>query len=138
MLSCKIIVSNLSICFWTVKRKLHDQSLYFTGTKGYLEGNALEESSRHPDLLIFDLGCIVAATDNFSPINKLGQGGFGSVFKVQLQFIMTSFNVEILYIFLSFSNSIIVWVWMQENDLHKLRHKLLKNQMVALNSIALK
>ena len=85
MLNCKIIVSNLSICFWTVKRKLPNQSLYFTGTKGYLEGNELEESSRHPDLLIFDLGCIVAATDHFSPINKLGQGGFGSVFKVQLQ-----------------------------------------------------
>ncbi|XP_050288887.1 G-type lectin S-receptor-like serine/threonine-protein kinase RKS1 [Quercus robur] len=67
-----------------VKRKLPNQSLYFTGTKGYLEGNELEESSRHPDLLIFDLGCIVAATDHFSPINKLGQGGFGSVFKGQL------------------------------------------------------
>ena len=108
MLNCKIIVRNLSICFWTVKRKLHNQSLYFTGTKGYLEGNELEESGRHPDLLIFDLGCIVAATDNFSPINKLGQGGFGSVFKVKLQFIMASLNVDILHNFLSFSISIIV------------------------------
>ena len=108
MLNCKIIVSNLSICFWTGKRKLHHQSLYFTGTKGYLEGNELEESCRHPDLLIFDLGCIVAATDNFSPINKLGQGGFGSVFKVKLQFIMALLNVDILHIFLSFSISIIL------------------------------
>ncbi|XP_075666813.1 G-type lectin S-receptor-like serine/threonine-protein kinase At1g11410 isoform X5 [Castanea sativa] len=68
----------------TVKRKLHNQSLYFTGAMDYLEGNELEENSRHPDLLIFDLSCIVAATNNFSPINKLGEGGFGSVFKGQL------------------------------------------------------
>ena len=105
---------------------------------GYVEGNELEENSRHPDLFIFDLSCMVAATDNFSPINKLGQGGFGSVFKVNLQFIMALLNVDILHIFLSFSISIIVWVWMQENDLHKLRHKLLKDQIVALNSTALK
>jgi hypothetical protein len=34
--------------------------------------------------LQFDFGTIRAATDNFSEENKLGQGGFGSVYKVIL------------------------------------------------------
>ena len=87
---------------------MHNQSLNFASTRGSFEGHELEDGSTHPDLPIFDLSCIVAATENFSPTNKLGQGGFGSVFKVQSQFIMTSFKVHILHIFLSFSNSIIV------------------------------
>ncbi|KAF3958641.1 hypothetical protein CMV_016469 [Castanea mollissima] len=65
----------------TVKRKVHNQSLHITSTKGSFEGNELKDSGTHPDLLIFDLSCIVAATENFSPTNKLGQGGFGSVYK---------------------------------------------------------
>ena len=63
-------------------RKLHNQSLSFIGAKCSLEGNGLEDISRHPNLSTFNLSCIVSATDNFSPTNKLGQGGFGSVFKV--------------------------------------------------------
>lgn len=34
------------------------------------------------DLKIFDFQTIVAATNNFSLINKLGDGGFGPVYKV--------------------------------------------------------
>ncbi|XP_035547505.1 G-type lectin S-receptor-like serine/threonine-protein kinase RKS1 isoform X2 [Juglans regia] len=67
-----------------VKRKFHNQSLNFTGTKGSLEGNELEDGNTNPGQPIFDLSCIVAATNNFSPANKLGQGGFGPVFKGQL------------------------------------------------------
>ena len=88
--------------FMTVKRKLHNQSLNFTGTKGYLEGNELEDSSRHPDIYIFNLSSIVAATGNFSVTNKLGQGGFGSVFKVRLQLIITLLNVDSIPIFVLF------------------------------------
>ena len=65
-----------------MKRKVHNQSLNFASTRGSFEGHELEDGSTHPDLPIFDLSCIVAATENFSPTNKLGQGGFGFVFKV--------------------------------------------------------
>ncbi|XP_059444351.1 G-type lectin S-receptor-like serine/threonine-protein kinase RKS1 isoform X2 [Corylus avellana] len=41
----------------------------------------LNESTRSSDLPFFDLSIIVAATDNFSDANKLGEGGFGSVYK---------------------------------------------------------
>ncbi|MED6144381.1 hypothetical protein PIB30_015163 [Stylosanthes scabra] len=39
------------------------------------------DSTQNSDLPFFDLSSIAAATDNFSPDNKLGQGGFGSVYK---------------------------------------------------------
>ncbi|XP_020201912.1 G-type lectin S-receptor-like serine/threonine-protein kinase At1g11410 isoform X2 [Cajanus cajan] len=39
------------------------------------------ESTKNSDLPFFDLNSIAAATDNFSDANKLGQGGFGSVYK---------------------------------------------------------
>ena len=34
------------------------------------------------DLHAFDMSTIVVATDNFSLLSKLGEGGFGSVYKV--------------------------------------------------------
>jgi hypothetical protein len=34
------------------------------------------------DVPFFDMECILAATDNFSGANQLGQGGFGPVYKV--------------------------------------------------------
>lgn len=35
-----------------------------------------------PDLPMFNFNCIAVATDNFSEENKLGQGGFGPVYRV--------------------------------------------------------
>jgi hypothetical protein len=86
------------MCFTTEKRKSNNQSLGFTGTKSSLERNQLAESNRHPDALVFDLSSIVAATDNFSPTNKLGEGGFGSVFKVQLQFFYDIVDILNIYV----------------------------------------
>ncbi|KAE8689723.1 G-type lectin S-receptor-like serine/threonine-protein kinase [Hibiscus syriacus] len=41
----------------------------------------IDESRRNGDLPFFDLSTIAAATNNFSTDNKLGQGGFGPVYK---------------------------------------------------------
>ncbi|KAI5331016.1 hypothetical protein L3X38_021142 [Prunus dulcis] len=62
------------ICFgcWFAKRK----------RKEYQREMKNDDSRRtHQDLTIFDLESIVAATNNFSTANKLGEGGFGPVYK---------------------------------------------------------
>lgn len=96
----------------------------FTGS---LEANELGDGSRHPDLLLFDLRCIVEATDNFSPTNKLGQGGFGSVFKVQSQFFYNVVNI--LHSFVSLSHSNVVGEWGKVD--------LLKELQIVLNCLKL-
>ncbi|CAI0400352.1 unnamed protein product [Linum tenue] len=40
----------------------------------------MEGHSVYPELPFFNLNDIRAATNNFSPANKLGRGGFGSVY----------------------------------------------------------
>lgn len=42
----------------------------------------VDESGTNADLPFFSLSTIVGSTDNFSLANKLGEGGFGSVYKV--------------------------------------------------------
>ncbi|KAK5814172.1 hypothetical protein PVK06_029624 [Gossypium arboreum] len=53
----------------------------FTSFKDSLGEKEIDESRRNGDLPYFDLGTIAAATNNFSSDNKLGQGGFGPVYK---------------------------------------------------------
>lgn len=57
----------------------------FSSYNESMVGNKLEETRRHSDLQIFDLSTVIAATEDFSHANKLGEGGFGSVYKVKLQ-----------------------------------------------------
>ncbi|GMN49714.1 hypothetical protein TIFTF001_018881 [Ficus carica] len=50
----------------------------------YMEEAGLDDSTNDSDVPLFDLHTIVVATSNFSLDNKLGQGGFGSVYKGML------------------------------------------------------
>jgi hypothetical protein len=45
----------------------------------------IEGQKEDLELHLFDLSTICNATDNFSSKNKLGEGGFGPVYKVTLQ-----------------------------------------------------
>lgn len=47
-------------------------------------GDLNDESKMNSDLPFFDLRTIAATTNNFSGANKLGNGGFGSVYKVDV------------------------------------------------------
>ena len=51
-----------------------------------LEDISAEDVSAEESLL-YDYEELVVATDNFSSRNKLGQGGFGAVYKVTMVFL---------------------------------------------------
>ncbi|PRQ44219.1 putative protein kinase RLK-Pelle-DLSV family [Rosa chinensis] len=70
-----LVLINVLAC-WLLKKK--------GKTKVFVEVDELEESKRYPELQFFDLNTLVAATDNFSDVNKLGEGGFGGVYKGEL------------------------------------------------------
>ncbi|XP_038895380.1 G-type lectin S-receptor-like serine/threonine-protein kinase At1g11410 isoform X2 [Benincasa hispida] len=63
------------------RERLSNLSLNFGES---LNSKEFDESRTSSDLPIFDLLTIAKATDNFSFTNKLGEGGFGAVYKGKL------------------------------------------------------
>ncbi|KAL2475519.1 G-type lectin S-receptor-like serine/threonine-protein kinase [Abeliophyllum distichum] len=87
-----IIISTLSVIliltgvWWYVyraKRKIGSAKTTQQDQNSYL--NSQEENQEEDlELPLFDIATIVAATNNFSFNNKIGQGGFGPVYKGEL------------------------------------------------------
>ncbi|XP_022716031.1 G-type lectin S-receptor-like serine/threonine-protein kinase At1g11410 isoform X2 [Durio zibethinus] len=81
----------VAILLWLVRRQRRAKkrkgknAFSFTARSSLFEdsfgGKGIDESKRNGDLVFFDLNTIAAATNNFSSDNKLGEGGFGSVYK---------------------------------------------------------
>lgn len=62
---------SICTCYWRRKRR---------SATNKIPNNVFEEIS-NAESILFDLSIIRVATDNFSDRNKLGQGGFGAVYK---------------------------------------------------------
>ncbi|XP_072956364.1 cysteine-rich receptor-like protein kinase 15 [Typha angustifolia] len=75
-----VLLFLLAICIFLRRRKPVKSLSVQNAPNG---GN--EEEFRSAESLLFDLGTIRAATNNFSEANKLGEGGFGPVYKGILQ-----------------------------------------------------
>ncbi|PKI73772.1 hypothetical protein CRG98_005843, partial [Punica granatum] len=81
-----IVVLLLSIFLFIMKKRRGRRRLSAASSAAYFhddESQSVQDlkDSGKSDLPFFDLSTIAAATNNFSFINKLGQGGFGSVYK---------------------------------------------------------
>ncbi|KAI8525256.1 hypothetical protein RHMOL_Rhmol13G0216400 [Rhododendron molle] len=80
------------ICWLVVKKRrgIREQQIFLfspdstTPLEASSKGKQFDERGTNPELPYFDLSIIVSATGNFSLDNKLGEGGFGAVYKGRL------------------------------------------------------
>ncbi|KAK9067847.1 hypothetical protein SSX86_011958 [Deinandra increscens subsp. villosa] len=66
------------------RRKGDEYLLELAASESFKEIHHLESDGRYGDLLFFSFASIMAATRDFTVENKLGQGGFGPVYKGRL------------------------------------------------------
>ncbi|KAI3466174.1 hypothetical protein Pfo_022837 [Paulownia fortunei] len=82
-----IVLLSLSLMLYFQKRKKRDHQQRETGRTrlDYVDNHPDESRNKNLELPLFDFSEITKATDNFSINNKLGEGGFGPVYKGLLE-----------------------------------------------------
>ncbi|WJX52302.1 hypothetical protein P8452_38429 [Trifolium repens] len=82
--TCLILFMGTVFVYWFVKARKQGarRDHKFSFRLSFPDSDQQEfESTNNSNLPFFDLSSIAAATDHFSIANKLGEGGFGSVYK---------------------------------------------------------
>lgn len=83
--SCLVLLMGIIFVYWFVKSRKQwskrDPKYSFRLSFDDSSNQQEFDSTNNSNLPFFDLSSIAAATDNFSLDNKLGEGGFGSVYK---------------------------------------------------------
>ena len=81
-----VMVRGEDMDWYSIRYLVHCYFLLSGQLRGFFRRSKCEDL----DLPIFDFSTTVSATNNFSLDNKLGQGGFGAVYKVTIAFIWLS------------------------------------------------
>ncbi|KAL4324259.1 hypothetical protein GQ457_11G013190 [Hibiscus cannabinus] len=81
ILSAAMLILGLTLILYIWRKKRHEKPGLATPTFAPDSSFSVKNQNEEFELPSFDLATIVLATDNFSIKNKLGQGGFGSVYK---------------------------------------------------------
>lgn len=64
---------------------MHHSIVHFTGFMEHnSDGGETSEGQEHLEVPLFELATLLNATNKFSNDNKLGEGGFGPVYKVSV------------------------------------------------------
>ncbi|KEH31162.1 putative protein kinase RLK-Pelle-DLSV family [Medicago truncatula] len=82
--TCLILFMGTILVYWFVKARKkwsrRDRKFSFRLSFGGSDQQEFD-SANNSNLPFYDLSSVAAATDSFSIVNKLGEGGFGSVYK---------------------------------------------------------
>nr|GEV27492.1 G-type lectin S-receptor-like serine/threonine-protein kinase At1g67520 [Tanacetum cinerariifolium] len=80
----RLVIRRRNQPYWT-SGQMKDQTFPYLPSESFKDVHQLEgDGGNGNDLLVFSFASIMAATNDFSDENKLGQGGFGPVYKVIL------------------------------------------------------
>ncbi|KAJ0966050.1 hypothetical protein J5N97_027188 [Dioscorea zingiberensis] len=73
------------MCYWWRRKERERRKLYQEQTLyAFIRGNLNGHDERGPSFTLFSFSKVADATENFSAANKLGEGGFGPVYKGKL------------------------------------------------------